>query len=297
MADQNIKILEEELQIPEFVPITSILKCNECPMKDKCKEYESKSINSKFDCSKFLHPFSWTKFSIEALLLLVISISSLIPFKGFLYSVLVIVPVFAVLVVLDIISDKICKNILENKELARKQEHDTTVKQIQADNEAIRKRKLGITEELERFLNEASSLENELKECFSSLKELSETFSDEEMRVYNKLNSVIIELTNLNKKLSKDNFETTYISTLYNVHLPKLLEYTHKFLTLRKEDNLTKEQIVSFADLLEVFRIKISNHTKYMQEQTRDDFTYKIVALNESVLPGFDGSEEDGNND
>lgn len=297
MADQNIEILEEELQIPEFILITSTLNCNECPMKDKCKGHESKAINSKFDCYKFLHSFTWIKFSIEALLLIGISVSTIIPFKGFWYSVLLIVLAFAVLVVLDIISDKICKNILENKELARKQKHDETVKQIQADNEAIRKRKLGITEELERFLNDASSLVKEFKDCFSSLKELSETFSDEEKRVYNKLNSVIIELTNLNGKLSKDNFETTYISTLYNVHLPKLLEYTDKFLAFRKEDNLTKEQIVSFGDLLEVFRIKISNHTKYMQEQTRDDFTYKIVALNESVLPGFDGSEESGNND
>ena len=297
MADQNIEILEEELQIPEFVSITSILNCNECPIKDKCNNNESKEINSKFDCSKFLHTYTWTKFSVEALLLIAISISSIIPFKGFLYSVFIIVPVFAALVVLDIISDKICKNILENKELARKQDHDETVKQIQSDNEAIRKRKLGITEELEKFLNTASSFLKELKDCFDSLKELSETFSEEEKRVDNKLNSVIIELSKLNEKLSKDNFETTYISTLYNVHLPKLLEYTHKFLTLRKEDNLTKEQIVSFADLLEVFRIKISNHTKYMQEQTRDDFTYKIVALNESVLPGFDGSEESGNNE
>lgn len=297
MANQNNEILEEELQIPEFVPITTILSCAECPMKDTCKKHESNTINSRFDCSKFLLPFSRIKFSIEALLLIGISISSFVLFKSFFNFLLVSIPVFVVVILLDIISDKICKNVLEKKELARKREYDTTVKKIQADNEAIRKRKLGITEELERFLNDASSFLKELEDCFSSLKEFSETFSEGEERVYNKLNSVIIELTNLNKKLSKDNFETTYISTLYNVHLPKLLEYTYKFLELRKEDNLNEEQIVSFGDLLEVFRIKISNHTQYMQEQTRDDFTYKIAALNESVLPEFDGSEEGGNNE
>lgn len=297
MTNQNKAILEEELQIPEFVPITSILGCNDCPIKDKCKGHDSKCINSKFDCCKFLQLFSWSMFSIEALLLIVVTICSLFPFKGFWHSVLVIVPMFAILILSDIISDKICKNILTKKELARKQEYDTTVKQIQAENEAIRKRNLGITEELEKFLNDASSLLSGLKECFSSLKEVSETFSEDEERVSRKLHSVIKELDNLNGKLSKDNFESTYISTLYNVHLPKLLEYTHKFLTLWKEDNLTKEQIVNFADLLEVFRIKISNHTQYMQDQTRDDFTYKIIALNESVLPDFDGSEEGGNHD
>ncbi len=294
MANQNNTILEEELQIPEFVPITSILGCKDCPIKDKCR---GKFINSKFDCCKFLQQSSWIKFSIEALLLIVVTICSLFPFKGFWHSVLVIVPVFTILVLSDIISDKICKNILIKKELARKQEYDTTVKQIEADNEAIRKRKLGITEELEKFLNDSAILVERLKEAFSRFEEASEAFSEDEKRVDEKLKAVITQLDGLNQKLSKDNFESSYISTLYNVHLPKLLEYTYKFLTLRKEDNLTKEQIVSFADLLEVFRIKISNHNQYMQDQTRDDFTYKIIALNESVLPGFDGSEEGGNHD
>lgn len=297
MTNQDNEILNEELQIPEFVTITTILGCNDCPLSDTCRGHDPKTVNSKFDCCKFLKPSSWIKFSIEALLLIVITIWSLISFKGFWYSVLAIVLAFAVLVLLDIISDKIFNSILTKKEIARKQEYDTTVEQIQADNEAIRKRNLGITEELEKFLTDAYSILNGLKECLSSLKEVSETFSEDEERVFKKLHSVIKELDNLNGKLSKDNFESTYISTIYNVHLPKLLEYTHKFLTLWKEDNLTKEQIVNFADLLEVFRIKISNHTQYMQDQTRDDFTYKIIALNESVLPGFDGSEEGGNHE
>lgn len=295
MTNQNNAILEEELQIPEFVPISSILGCKDCNFKDKCRE--TYDINSKFDCYKFLQSFSWIKFSIEALLLIVVTICRLFPFKGFWYSVLVIVPVFAILVLLDIISDKICKNILTKKELARKQEYDTTVKQIKADNEAIRKRNLGITEELEKFLNDSAILVESLKEAFSSFKKASETFSEDEKRVDQKMQAVIKQLDSLNQKLSKDNFESSYISTLYNVHLPKLLEYTYEFLTLRKEHNLSKEQIVNFADLLEVFRIKISNNNQYVQDQTRDDFTYKIVALNESVLPGIDGSEESGNHD
>lgn len=298
MTKQDNAILEEELQIPEFVTITTILGCNDCPIKDNCRGHDlEKKINSKFDCCKFLQRFSWIKFSVEALLLIVAAVCSFIPFKGFWHSVFVIAPVFAVLVLSDIISDKIFKNILTKKELARKQEYDTTVKQIQEDNEAIRKRNLGITEELERFLNDSAILIEKLKEAFSRFREASEIFSEDEKRADEKMQAVITQLDILNQKLSKDNFESTYISTLYNVHLPKLLEYTNKFLELRKEDNLTKEQIVNFADLLEVFRIKISNHTKYMQDQTRDDFTYKIIALNESVLPGFDGSEEGGNHD
>lgn len=297
MTNQNDAILEEELQIPEFVSITSILGCKDCPIKDNCRGHDQKIINSKFDCFKFLQPFSWIKLSIEALLLIVAAICSIIPFKGFWHSVLVIVPVFAILVLSDIISDKICENILTKKEFVRNQEYETTVEQIKADNEAIRRRNLGITEELEKFLNNSAILVERLKEAFSHFEEASEIFLEDEKRAYEKMQAVIIQLDILNQKLSKDNFESTYVSTLYNVHLPKLLEYTNKFLELRKEDNLTKEQIVNFADLLEVFRIKISNHTKYMQDQTRDDFTYKIIALNESVLPGFDGSEEGGNHD
>jgi len=280
------------LEIPEFTPLTQVLKCENCPKNSECKYY---TVYTKYNCMQFLQKISRIFLPIEIIGFGAVFAFSLLHFQTFWKSALLLFFTFIFFVIFEILSDKVIYKICNISEQKRRIEYDEKVKKIKEDNEAIQKANLGITEELEKFLNYSKSMLNELTKFLDLLKNYDELKSEKGDRVLRKFDGVISELQILNNKLSNSNFESSYISTLYNVHLPKLLEYSKQFIELLSSKTTTENQIIKFSDLLEVFRIKIANHTQYIQDKAEDDFLIKITALNEDVMPEFDGSEVNSN--
>ena len=294
-------------EIPEFTPITEILNCENCSGKKECKSYKNMKdylcsensiedfISSKYDCENFLWLVFWIKILVEIASFITCIALSMVHFHTFWKTSIAIFSIFIVILFLDWMTDKIIYKICKMSEEKRKNEYNQKVKTLQGQNEAIQRANAGITEEVDRFLKYSDNMLNELIMIYNSVKDLQNLQSKEGERVLKKLEGVNSELAILNKKLSTGNIESSYISTLYKVHLPKLLEYSRQFEELLNNGTATVNQIVKFSDLLEVFRIKIANHTQYLKDKAEDDFIIKITALNEDVMPEFDGSEVDSN--
>ena len=294
-------------EIPEFIPITEILNCKNCTDRDKCESYKKMRnylcsensiedfISSKYDCEKFLYLVCWIKFGVELVSFIAGIVLLMLHFHTFWKTSIAIVFVFLVILFLDWMTDKIIYKICKKSEENRKNEYKQKVKTLQQQNEAIQKANAGITEEVDRFIKYSDNMLNELIRGYDTVKNSQYLQTKEGERVLKKLEGVNSELAILNKKLSTGNIESSYISTLYKVHLPKLLEYSKQFEELLNNGTATINQIVKFSDLLEVFRIKIANHTQYLKDKAEDDFIIKITALNEDVMPEFDGSEVNSN--
>ena len=74
-----------------------------------------------------------------------------------------------------------------------------------------------------------------------------------------------------------------------------MLDYSKTFFEHYHANILTSKEISEFSNLLEVFRVKIANHAEYLKNKVEDDFLIKMKALNEDVIPDFDGSEANNN--
>jgi len=279
-------------ELPEFTPITDVLNCNNCSLRSECEKLrEHEKVSSKYDCEKFVRLVSGIKLFFEFSILAIIIAISIFYFHTFWKPTFYSIATFIVILFFDLFSDKIIYKICLNSENKRRNEYNEKVEKLKKENEAIERANLGITEEVQKFLDNANNMLNELISIYNSIKEHTGLETKEGERVLKKFEGVNSELEILNGKLSKGNFDASYISTLYKVHLPKLLEYANKFAELLNSKTITQNQIIKFADLLEVFRIKIANHTQYLKDKVEDDFIIKITALNEDVMPEFDGSE------
>lgn len=277
-------VAHTELKIPDFVTVESRLKCSNC-------QHCCGRLTSKYDCRKFLTVISTIKIIFEILLFSAITVFSCIYFSNFWRTILTIAFTFTFLLTSDILSDKLINFLCVNSEKNRRKKYDMKVQKLKEENEAIRRARAGVTEEVKKFLDYSNSLFNELTATFDSIKSDLNMDSKEEKRVVTKFQDTLKELEILNSKLLDNNFESTYLSTLYEIHLPKLLEYSNQFLLYLKSNILTSKQIVEFSNLLEVFRVKISTHTEHFQKKVEDDFIIKMKALNDDVLPDFNGSE------
>ena len=284
--DSNLK----ELEIPEFRSLQTRLNCKSCPNRSNC-DYQRKK--SRYECIRFYSKFSGIKFSALASALIASTIYNLVFFISLIQTIIAIVCTFTTILLIDIFSDIILKNLLKNIEKNRRLKYDNEVEKIKEQNERIRKEKLGITDEFQDFIDYSKSLYAELSEIFSNLKESFNLYSKSEERIIIKSENILEELLKLNNKLSMFNYEDTSISPLYKLYLKKLLAYSNQTLELSKKGNLTEEQKVRFANLLEVFRKKLSDENTYLDNKTEDDFLAKIEALNKEVIPEYDGGESE----
>lgn len=284
-------LLTTKFKIPEYESVESRLKCYNCTFS--CDR--NCHIDSRYNCEKFVRRISIVKLIIEIIIFNAITVFSLINFNGFWPAILKVTFTFILLLASDFLTDKMIKNICISSEKLRKAKYDAKVQKLKENNEAIKRAKAGITEEIQEFLDNSKSLYNELHRTFESINKILNMEAKDSKRVINKFKEVLNELDILNGKLSDNNFESTYITTLYEIHLPKLLEYSNQFVTYLNSNTLTQKQITEFANLLEVFRVKISKHAEYLQNKIEDDFIIKMRALNEDVIPDFDGSEVKNN--
>ena len=289
-----------ELPIPEYVSLNEKLKCESCSNTD-CS-YCGKSFNtcdpvldSIYSCDRIMGIISMAQGSLESICFAALSVFFFLNFVGFWPTMLKLVLTFIGLSIFDICFEFLIKFILNKSEQIRKNKFHTKVKQIEEENKAIRKANLGITEEADAFFNNSIILYNELNSIFDNISSKLDLESKIEKRVIEKFKEVLNELKTLNSKLSMDNIENSYITTLYEVHLPKLLEYSKRFLEHFNSTILTSHEISEFSNLLEVFRVKIANHAEYLKNKVEDDFLIKMKALNEDVIPDFDGSEANNN--
>lgn len=285
-----------ELPIPEYVSLNQKLKCVSCSNTD-CS-YSGKSFNtcdhvldSIYSCIKIMNIVSIAQGILECICFVSFAIFFFFNFVGFWPTVLKLVLTFIGLSIFDVCFELFLKFILDKTEQIRKNKFYTKVKQIEVENEAIRKANLGITQEADAFFNNSKVLYNELNSIFENINSKLDVNSKIEKRVIDKFKEVLSELKTLNSKLSMDNIENSYITTLYEVHLPKLLEYSKRFLEHSNSNILTSNEVSEFSNLLEVFRVKIANHAEYLKNKVEDDFLIKMKALNEDVIPDFDGSE------
>lgn len=285
----NDSLLTSELQIPDFESVEDRINCRQCHVSYCRRRYNK--IKSRYDCKKFTIIISIVKLILEILFFSTITVFSLIYFNGFWLTICRIFFAFIFLLTSDLLTDKLIKWLCVTSEERRKREYDIKVQKLKEENEAIKRAKAGITEEIQEFLDYSKSLLNELRKTFETIQDKLNLDQKEEKRVFDKFQETLRELEILNTKLSENNFESSYITTLYEIHLPKLLEYSKQFLTYLNSNALTLKQIVEFSKLLEVFRVKISNHTEYLQNKIEDDFIIKMKALNEDVIPDFDGNE------
>lgn len=283
-----------EFQIPEFKKLCSKLKCEQCTyycvngLKVRNGE-EPSYLPSKYYCEKFLKRISILITIIEIALFILSASFAWVHFGGFWITVLKLVITFGGLLIFDFFSDRLIELICNSSEKKRKNKYDIKVQNLKKENEAIQKANAGITQEMQEFLDNSKSLFNGLNHIADSIKDYVYIY-DEKVSI--KFEAVLKELKFLNEKLYKDTFESSYISTLYEIHLPKLLEYSTEFLNYLNSNTLTEKQIVEFIKLLEVFRVKISSHTKYIQNKVEDNFIIKMTALNQDVIPDYDGNEE-----
>lgn len=281
--------LNSELSIPDFVSIEEKLDCNNCYNRSSCRKHY---IGSRYDCRKFIKKLSIVKLLLEIILFSTVTVLSLIFFSNIWTTILRILFTFTFLLTSDILSDKLIEFLCLRSERIRREKYDLKVQKLKKENEDIKRAKAGITEEVQKFLDFSVYLFSELDSTFISIKDKINMEEKEGERVIVKFQATLKELEILNSKLSENTFESSYISTLYEIHLPKLLEYSKKFLSFLNSDILTQKQTIEFAKLLEVFRVKISNHTEYLENKIEDDFIVKMKALNQDVIPNFDGSED-----
>lgn len=293
-------VFGNELPIPEYVSLNHKLNCKSCSYS-ACN-CSGKSFNtcdpildSLYSCIKIFNFTSVMKMILEGFCFIAFSIFFIANFTGLWPTIFKIVVTFITLCLFDVGSEFLIKFIFDKTEQIRKKKFDAKVIQIQEENEAIRKANLGITKETEKLFDNSVTLYNELNFIFENISSKLDENSKTEKRVINKFKVVLDELKTLNSKLSIDNVENIYITTLYDIHLPKLLDYSKTFFEHSHANILTSKEISEFSNLLEVFRVKISNHAEYLKAKVEDDFLIKLKALNEDVIPDFDGSEVTNN--
>ena len=287
MNNENYK----EFDIPEYTSLKDLMSCSKCKhynlFYNKCK-YCTR-IKSKYDCVRFTGIILKVKLFISLLVLVSLTVLTLMSFKNFWSSLYIISWAFISIMILHFLSDKVLKYFCIKSEQKRREKYDKQVQELEAKNEAIRRVNLGITEELQKFLDYSVFLLNGFTKIFKALKKNLHEDSVEEKRVLIKFENVIQELMTLNENITSYNYETTSIPSLYYIHLTKLLEYSNTFQTLLESKKLTQQQIIEFSNLLEVFRVKLYNYVTYLKDKSEDDFIVKILALNKDIMPEYDG--------
>ena len=290
-----------ELQIPEFEHLSTRLGCKCCSYDcehgrlSRSSAKYSRKLLYRSDCKRTLKRISTVKWLYEILVFCLVTVLNLINFSKLWLTLLILFLTFIFLLLFDLCTDHIIHSIFIYYEKRKREKYDIKVKQLQEENEALQRAKAGITKEVQEFLDSSKVLHQKLSLLFENIQSNLVPTEKNKQRVIVKFQEVLKELEILNGKLSKDNFESSYITTLYEIHLPKLLEYSLLFSEHLTSGTLTSKQIVEFSNLLEVFKLKISKHTEYLQQKIEDDFLIKMKALNEDVIPDFDGSEEQNN--
>ena len=171
----NTSLPISEFETPDFISIRDKLKCEDCYNR-KCwcspKHYRHPDIpDSRYDCEKFLKKISIIKIILEILLFALVIIFTFTNFKGFWLTTIGIALTFTILLVTDILTDKLISYICISLEERRKHKYSLKVEKLKKENESIKMVKDGITEEMKNFLDNSKYLFDELNKTFESTKD------------------------------------------------------------------------------------------------------------------------------
>ena len=287
---------------PSFIGLPVIMRCRDClydeddciyhPDRDRSYFYHAIRyvLTSKMQCPRFRSKVSVIKGIVEfglAPLLFLLGFGTL---KFLIGSLLFIPAIFG----LDKLTDELLIKYYENKELKRYQEYENGLKRI--EEEELKALKEGMSDEESEFYVFAKNLYSSLNKRYEEIEKSEVLVSKNGKRVKDKIKEVLKELDSLNNKLSIENIGTSYVKTLYKLHLVKLVELSDKFIDLLDFEEITDQQIIEYSNLLEVFRKKISDNQIYLSEKAEQDFIIKMLALNEDVDPSYSGESEVKNN-
>ena len=287
VVSKQEKLQEEQ---KDFNELSEILNCYDCnffcedciyhPGRDAYSLMRRYNLTSKLQCPKFQKRLMVVKTLLNFLFL------PLLFFFGFGTFKFLIGTIFYGFIIIgfDKLTDDFLIKYYENVEIKRRQEYDDAIKKIKDEK---------MTDEECDFFTFAETLYKSLSEKYEEIVKSKALLNiSNGKRVEKKFEEVLIEFENLNKKLSEENIRTSYIKTLYNLHIVKLIEISVKFIELLKLNEVTDEQVKEFSNLLEVFRKKISDNQIYLQEKAEQDFIIKMQALNDDVDSTYSGNSE-----
>ena len=277
-----------EQEIPTFKNLKSELGCENCTRKckfDSNNNWNNVSPNSKWECDKEKRKIK----TIETVIFAVIEIVSILIMyfllKNIFITVFLGVALIGVMIWFDFEKfDKVLSEHYQKLEEQRKINFEKEVETIKSNNESIRRKMSGETEEYIVFKEKAIKLTQKVFEQKEKVCAIITNEEDEKANTFKKLfSSLYSNLRDLTDKVSPATFEYAYIQKFYLEHLPSLIESMETYYA-KNEDDLSVREKVSFERLIEAFDKKIENVSNALAEQTENEFVSKMDALQNQML-------------
>lgn len=277
-----------EQEIPIFKDLKSELGCQNCKQKcnfDSTNNWKNVSPNSKWQCEKEKRKIK----TIETLIFAAIEIVSILIIYFLLKNIFITlflgVALVGVMIWFDFEKfDKVLSEYYQKLEEQRKTSFEKDVETIKANNECIRRKASGETEEYISFKDKAIKL---TRKVFEQKENVFATSYDEEEEKANTIKKLFLNLynnlNNLTDKISPTTFEYAYIQKFYASHLPSLIESIEMYYS-KNENEISLREKCSFEKLLETFDKKIVNVSNALAEQTENEFISKMESLQNEML-------------
>lgn len=285
--DINSNVTTEQ-EIPTLKNLRSELGCSNCTQKckyDSSNNWNNASPNSKWECQKEKRKIK----TIETIVFAAIEIISILIIyfllKNIFITIFLGVALVGVMIWFDFEKfDKVLVEYYQKLEEQRKISFEKEVEIIKANNESIRRRASGETEEYIAFKERAIKLTAKVFEQKEKVCAIVTNEEDEKMNTFKKLfSSLYNNLRDLTDKVSPSTFEYAYIQKFYLEHLPSLIESMETYYS-KNEDDLSVREKISFERLIEAFDKKIENVSNALAEQTENEFVSKMDALQSQML-------------
>lgn len=287
--DIDVNVTTEQ-EIPTFETLRTELGCEKCTHKCKfCSNtnWNNSSPKSKWECEKEKKKVK----TIEAVVFAVVEIVALLIIyfllKNFLITVFLGVALVGVMIWFDFEKfDHVQEERYQKLEEERKLSFDKEVETIKANNETVRRKANGETEEYLAFKEKAENLTQKICEQKKRL-DLNNSIVFEGEKTENTIirpfSSLYNNLKSLTDKISPETYEYAYIQKFYLEHLPSLIKSMETYYS-KNESELTVREKSSFEKLIEAFNKKIENVSTALAEQTENEFVSKMESLQNEML-------------
>lgn len=295
-------IEDKEITIPEFVCLKDKYKCFECKLNKYNVSYKKRlqrlfatcsgKPSRRTQCKKRCWFFA-DLFSIVTAIIVVIAFFCIYShFQKLLISI-------AWTIIFAIGMDIICCLIefgldkaFESLEKLRKSNYEKKVENL----EAIKRQKMKEEErqqekekELYKGINEAKEMFESLSnEYFDRLKNITSKSKLDDVNVKKKklLRSYKDFLKNVEDLLEHVNLNNFYLSevkVLFQIHLPKLIEYISIYIEAVETGKEIESQVEELTKLLETFTEKVAWIKENLNNSEAENLIYKMQALREVI--------------
>lgn len=292
--DIDVNVTTEQ-EIPTFENLRTELGCAKCTHKCKfCSNtnWNDSSPSSKWECEKEKKKVKKIETVVFAAVEIVALLIIYFLLKNFLITVFLGVALVGVMIWFDFEKfDLVQKERYQKLEEERKLIFDKEVETIKANNEAIRRKANGETEEYVSFKENAVNLTQKIcnqKQILDLEKSIVFEGEKTENTIIRPFSSLYNNLKSLTDKISPENYEYVYIQKFYLEHLPSLIKSMETYYA-KNNDELTVREKASFERLIEAFDRKIENVSTALAEQTENEFVSKMESLQKQMLGNKEG--------